>query len=208
MNNYRLMFVDDHPLIVEGMVNIAKEVPDIQVIATARNGLDALKKISLIADQLDLVIFDYSMPLMDGKQFLYQLNQLNLNLRKMLLTTIEEPTIFESMLQDGLDGIVLKMAPVTEILQTAKFLIDNPQSSVIGTEVKQLTARKQTPLTTQDSRILTLIAQGYHVKEIAKKLSYSERTIKYHLTEIYQKLGAANRAQAVAIAVSHNWINF
>lgn len=206
MSSYHLMFVDDHPLIVEGIVNIAKSMPELKIVATAGDGPTALKKIPAIAGQLDLIIFDYSMPLMDGEQFLYKLNQLNFNFRKMLLTTVEDPAVFENMLQNGLDGIVLKTAPVTEILQTAKFLIDNPQSSVIGTEVKKLTVRKQSPLTAQETQILTLIAQGYHVKEIGQQLSFSERTIKYHLTEIYQKLGAGNRAQAVAIAVSHKWI--
>lgn len=158
------------------------------------------------AEQLDILIFDYSMPGMNGIELLREIKKRNYHFRKLLLTTFEDSNVFDIMLQDGLDGIVLKSAAVSEILGTAKFLVDNPQSTVVGTEVKQLVTRKESPLSTQDSEILILIATGHHVKEIAKEMSFSERTIKYHLTEIYSKLGAVNRAQAVAIAISQNWI--
>lgn len=206
MNKYSIMLVDDHPLIVAGNVNIAQETPDFEVIATASNGQAALKQLANLTDQLDLLIFDYSMPQMDGNEFLNELNRQNYTFRKMLLTTVEEPAIFEKMLHSGLDGIVLKTAPVAEILSTAKFLIENPQSTVVGTEVKNLTKARENPLVELDSQILTLIAEGKHVKEIAQQMSFSERAIKYHLTEIYNQLGAVNRAQAVAIAISKHWI--
>lgn len=200
------MFVDDHPLIVDGIVNITKKISDVEVIATANDANEALELLDKFAEQLDILIFDYSMPGMNGIELLREIKKRNYHFRKLLLTTFEDSNVFDIMLQDGVDGIVLKSAAVSEILGTAKFLVDNPQSTVVGTEVKQLVTRKESPLSTQDSEILILIATGHHVKEIAKEMSFSERTIKYHLTEIYSKLGAVNRAQAVAIAISQNWI--
>ncbi|KRM90129.1 response regulator [Liquorilactobacillus cacaonum] len=206
MASYKMMFVDDHPLIVDGIVNITKKISDVEVIATANDANEALELLDKFAEQLDILIFDYSMPGMNGIELLREIKKRNYHFRKLLLTTFEDSNVFDIMLQDGLDGIVLKSAAVSEILGTAKFLVDNPQSTVVGTEVKQLVTRKESPLSTQDSEILILIATGHHVKEIAKEMSFSERTIKYHLTEIYSKLGAVNRAQAVAIAISQNWI--
>lgn len=206
MASYKMMFVDDHPLIVDGIVNITKKISDVEVIATANDANEALELLDKFAEQLDILIFDYSMPGMNGIELLREIKKRNYHFRKLLLTTFEDSNVFDIMLQDGLDGIVLKSAAVSEILGTAKFLVDNPQSTVVGTEVKQLVTRKESPLSTQDSEILILIATGHHVKEIAKEMSFSERTIKYHLTEIYSKLGAINRAQAVAIAISQNWI--
>lgn len=206
MASYKMMFVDDHPLIVDGIVNITKKISDVEVIATANDANEALELLDKFAEQLDILIFDYSMPGMNGIELLREIKKRNYHFRKLLLTTFEDSNVFDIMLQDGVDGIVLKSAAVSEILGTAKFLVDNPQSTVVGTEVKQLVTRKESPLSTQDSEILILIATGHHVKEIAKEMSFSERTIKYHLTEIYSKLGAVNRAQAVAIAISQNWI--
>lgn len=206
MASYKMMFVDDHPLIVDGIVNITKKISDVEVIAIANDANEALELLDKFAEQLDILIFDYSMPGMNGIELLREIKKRNYHFRKLLLTTFEDSNVFDIMLQDGLDGIVLKSAAVSEILGTAKFLVDNPQSTVVGTEVKQLVTRKESPLSTQDSEILILIATGHHVKEIAKEMSFSERTIKYHLTEIYSKLGAVNRAQAVAIAISQNWI--
>lgn len=82
------------------------------------------------------------MPGMNGIELLREIKKRNYHFRKLLLTTFEDSNVFDIMLQDGLDGIVLKSAAVSEILGTAKFLVDNPQSTVVGTEVKQLVTRK------------------------------------------------------------------
>lgn len=207
MNEYKLMLVDDHPLIVEGLTNMVKQTDNIKIVATTANGADALMIIKRTNLPIDLVIFDYRMPTMLGDEFLKKLNAINFLGRTLLLTTFEDQVIFEKMWGSGLDGILLKTASVTEIINTAKFLIDNPSNKVWYQDTVGHNKDIQNPLTIKEQTVLSKIAQGEHVKEISEELRLSEWTIKYHLTDIYNKLGTSNRAQAVAISISERWIS-
>jgi NarL family two-component system response regulator YdfI len=201
----KLLIVDDHQILRTGLELIFETVPDIEVVGLAENGVVGL---ALARQQHpDLVLTDIRMPQMDGITLLQQLRQEQPDLPVVVLTTFDDQAPIQQAMQLGAKGFLLKDADQATILKVIRGAVKG--ETYLEPRLTGKAFAPQPPaidLTSREHAILTQVAQGLHSKEIASNLDVSERTIKAHLTSIYNKLGVFSRAEAVAKALQLNLI--
>ncbi len=213
----KVLLADDHMLFLDGLRNLLT-LHGIQVVGTARNGLEALEKTLQLRP--DLVLMDLRMPGCDGVTATRLIKAEWPECKIVMLTTsTEEPDLLEAI-RSGANGYLLKS------LETGPFLtylegvmrgevaIARELSAILWKELASqddasLAIRnhsEEADLTVRQIEILQLVAQGLQNKEIAETLFVSEHTIKYHMSEILQRLQVKNRDQAVAYALNKGLI--
>lgn len=198
-----IVIVDDHEILRTGLELIFETIEDINVIATASDGQAGLSIIN--ESKPDLVLTDIRMPKMDGITLIKQLHQNNPNLPVVVLTTFDDQKPIQEALQLGARGFLLKDADKDTIVQAIRGAMKGEtyiEPRIAGKAFDALpTDSVAVDLSPQEHQILTQVAQGLHSKEIASNINVSERTVKSHLTSIYNKLGVFTRAEAVAKAL-------
>lgn len=213
----RVVLVDDQQLVRGGFRMLINSQPDLEVVAEAGNGGEALA--ALAAVRADVVLMDVRMPGMDGIEATAKLLQgrtRNEDLKVVVLTTFDLDEYALSAIQAGASGFLLKDAPPEELLEairtvyrgdaviapsTTRRLLDHvaPLLRTSGTAGSPHAAAVAS-LTPREHEVFTLIAQGLSNPEIAAKLFLSEATVKTHVGHILAKLDARDRVQAVVIA--------
>ena len=207
----RVLLADDHPLFLDGLKNLLSG-RGVQVVGTARNGLEALEKAR--RERPDVVLMDIQMPRCDGLAAT-RLIKAELPEIKIVMLTMsgENDDLFEAI-KSGASGYLLKTqdtedfftrlmelsrgeAPLSPGLAARLLAIFGGQAGTVDLEKSAL---KDSPLTARQWEVLTLAAQGLTYKEVAAALCLSERTIKYHMGEILARLHLENRAQVVEYA--------
>ncbi|KRM12856.1 response regulator transcription factor [Paucilactobacillus suebicus] len=198
-----IVIVDDHEILRTGLELIFETIEDINVIATASDGQAGLSIIN--ESKPDLVLTDIRMPKMDGITLIKQLHQNNPNLPVVVLTTFDDQKPIQEALRLGARGFLLKDADKDTIVQAIRGAMKGEtyiEPRIAGKAFDALpTDSVAVDLSPQEHQILTQVAQGLHSKEIASNINVSERTVKSHLTSIYNKLGVFTRAEAVAKAL-------
>lgn len=205
MNVIRLVIADDHTLFGQGLQALFQSIPDIEVAGFARSGAEA---ISMVADlQPDVVLMDIQMPDVNGIQATRRILQANPHIGVMMLTMFEDDdTVFAAM-RAGARGYILKGAGQEEMLRAIR-AVSNGQAlfgPAIATRLMNFfTASKPgmppkrfPDLTPREHEVLELIAQGLNNQAIARRLSISEKTVRNHVSNIFNKLQVADRAQAI-----------
>ena len=214
----RVVLVDDQQLVRGGFRMLINSQPDLEVVAEAGNGSEALA--ALAAVRADVVLMDVRMPGMDGIEATEKLlgagGVRNEDVKVVVLTTFDLDEYALSAIQAGASGFLLKDAPPEELLEavrtvhrgdaviapsTTRRLLDHvaPMLRTAGTPGSPHAAAVAT-LTPREHEVFTLIAQGLSNPEIAAKLFLSEATVKTHVGHILAKLDARDRVQAVVIA--------
>lgn len=198
-----LLIVDDHQILRAGLELIFETVDDITVIGTAADGEEGLRKATELHP--DLVVTDIRMPKLDGIALIKALHETTPDLPVVVLTTFDDQKPIQEAMQLGAKGFLLKDADKATILRVIRGAMKGETYIEPRIAAKAFTAPKPVQptvdLSQKEHTILTEVAQGYHSKEIAEDLEVSERTIKSHLTSIYNKLGVFTRAEAVAKAL-------
>lgn len=198
----KLVIVDDHQIIRAGLELMFETMDDIEVLGTADNGVTGLVQITKL--QPDLVLTDIRMPEMDGIELIKQLHQTTPNLPVVVLTTFDDQRPIQQAMQLGARGFLLKDADQATILKTIRGAMKGEtylEPSIAGKAFTTSATTNEIVLTPREYDVLRQVAQGFHSKEIAETIGVSERTIKAHLTSIYNKLGVFSRAEAVAKAL-------
>lgn len=218
----RVLLADDHALFLDGLRNLLT-LKGIQVVGTARNGLEAFEK----AVQLrpDIVLMDIRMPECDGVTATRLIKAECPECKVVMLTTSTEEPDLIAAIQSGANGYLLKSletGPFLSYLQgveRGEAAISREVSGILLKEVANSKQDKQgsveagskiheTPeLTSRQVEILQLVAQELSNKEIAERLSVSEHTVKYHLGEIFQRLKLNNRYRATEYAIRNGLLN-
>jgi len=214
----KILLADDHALFLEGLRNLLT-LNGIQVIATARNGLEAVEKTLQLRP--DIVLMDIRMPVCDGVTAARLIKAELPECKVVMLTTSsDEPDLVEAV-KSGVDGYLLKSLEAGPFLTYLKGLERGEAAisrELAGTLLKivsrqneicspDTTAAEKFHLTSRQIEILQLVAQGLSNKEISRCLSVSEHTVKYHLGEIYQRLNLKNREQAAEYARKNGLIH-
>ena len=194
----RVILADDHPVVRDGLAAIVNQQPDMQVVAEAGDGEEALK---LFDEHLpDVMVLDLRMPKKDGVQVVQTVLEKHPKARLLIMTTFDgDEDIFRSLSQ-GAKGYLLKDAPRTEILSAIRAVSqDRPYtSSTVAAKALQRMAKPS--LTQRELSVLQEIAQGRSNKDIARRLNITEGTAKTHVKSILTKLDAISRTEAVAVA--------
>lgn len=199
----RIVIVDDHPVVREGLVAALRGRADIEIAGaygSAEEALGALPRLSA-----DVVLLDLDLPGMSGIEAIAAMRS---HAAIVILTAYETEEQIESALREGARGYLLKGAPLDEIERAIRAVARGESflDSRIASRVIALSTSGRQRLTDREREVLRLVAAGRSNKEIAAALEIAERTAKFHVTSIFNKLGVDNRAQAVAVAAERGLI--
>lgn len=193
----RLLIIDDHQLVLDGLSAIVKDLKTIELIGTASNGRDALTLIEALNP--DLVISDIDMPVMNGIQLTETMKRKFPHIKLMLLTMHNEPSLVYKLMDLGVDGYLLKNADrgelLTGILKMRKSESFFPEKEIPrsnNSTISPFEYEEETVilsrLTTREIEIIRVIAEGYSSKEIGDELFVSHRRLDTHRTNLMKKL--------------------
>lgn len=208
MKPIRILVADDHPIVREGLVAILSTQPDFEVAGEAGDGEEVVRQVAALRP--DVVLLDLEMPGVDGVEALRRLRASGAEVRAIVLTAFDTDERILSAVQAGAQGYLLKESPRQEIFNAVRTVHAGGSllQPVVASRLLRRVSRGSSPesLTPREVEVLGLLAQGLLNKEIADRLSISERTVKFHVSAILGKLGAGNRTEAVAIAAQRGLI--
>lgn len=195
----RVLLVDDHPVVRAGLSAVLNTGDDIDVVAQAGTGREALDV--LASTQVDVVVSDIQMPQMDGVELTAELGKIG-GPPVLILTTFDTENLIVAAMNAGAQGYLLKDAPPEELARAVRAV--NEGRPVMSDQVTVALTRRltqpRTSLSARELEILEAVATGHTNKEIAQELFISQATVKTHLVHIFDKLGVDNRTSAVAKA--------
>ena len=203
----RILLVDDHPVVREGLAGMIATQRDMEVVGEAGNGLEAVRQAQTLRP--DLILMDLQMPTMDGAVAIRQIRQDLPDSRILVLTAFDTDERILHAIEAGAQGYLLKGVPRDDLFRGIRVVAEGGsllQPSVAAkllSRVGQMLKHEDTAeqLTEREKEVLDLLARGHRNKEIADLLFISERTVKFHVGIIFQKLGVSNRAEAVSKAL-------
>lgn len=213
MVDTRVVLIDDHPVVRQGLQSLLSQYSDIQVVGEAGNNPDALELIAEV--QPDIILLDIRLLSQNGLSVARQLQRAGSKSRIIVLTSHDDESYLLEAAQAGVYGYLLKSAS-TEVLADAIRAVHAGERrlspGLLNVAMKQLVtlsqyhAKEDSGLSDQELQMLEMISNGASTQEIAEGLYLSERTVKRKIQDIHTKLGATSRAQAVAEAFKRGLI--
>lgn len=212
-NRINVLIADDHSLLRQGLKQILELEDDIAVVAQASDGSEAVEMTK--AHKPDVILMDINMPGTNGLQAIKEIKKEKIDSRIIVLTIHEDREYLFKTLQMGAEGYVLKDAEPSVLIEAIRNVysgqsyIQPNMTMELVREFNRVTLREKerhdaNNLTTRETEVLELIAEGMINKEIAKKLYISEKTVKNHVSSIFRKLNVSDRTQAAIYAFKHN----
>lgn len=213
MNKIKVLIADDHSMVRQGLKQIIELEQDLEVVAQASNGEEAMRLARMYLP--DVILMDINMPRVSGLQAIMELKQEDYHFKVIVLTIHQDREYLFKTLQLGAEGYVLKDAE-PEVLIDAIRSVSRGQTYIqpnmtkeLVREFNRMTLSKrdkedENSLTAREVEVLELIAEGMINKEIAKHLFISEKTVKNHVSNIFKKLNVCDRTQAAIYAFKHN----
>jgi DNA-binding NarL/FixJ family response regulator len=201
----RIMIVDDHPITRNGLRAALSTSSEVEVVAEASTGEEALDVLGDVKP--DVVFMDVRMPGMGGIEATRIIRETSDDTKVILFTVDESRSAIAEAIQAGVSGYLLKDVSAEELVQAARLAIEGKAvihpslTRAFIEEVQLVDRRPEAPLSKREAEILQKVAYGATTKEVAHDLGISPHTVKTHLERIFEKLGANDRAQAVAIAI-------
>lgn len=216
MEKIRVMLVEDHSMVRQGLKQLIELENDIKVVAEAADGTQAADYYQ--TEKPDIVLMDINMPKKNGLQALELIKQKDSNAKIIMLTIHQDREYLFQSLQLGASGYVLKDADGYVLIEAIRKVYEG-ETYIQPTMAKDLVlefkkylqngrtaSKKNNILSDRELEVLRLIAKGLLNKEIAKTLYISEKTVKNHISNIFKKLKVSDRTQAAVYALKHNII--
>lgn len=208
----KIMLVDDHEMVREGIKQLIEFDGDIKVISQASNGEDCLKQLSV--ELPDIILLDVNMVGMNGIDVLKEIRKNRIPVKVAMLTVHNEIEYLVSLVDVGVEGYILKDSSSAELVRAIKHIYQGEtyiQPDLIPALNSRLIHRdedkeKIEALTRRELEVLKLVAKGHFNKEIAIQLDISERTVKNHISSIFRKIDVSDRTQAAVFAIKNNLI--
>lgn len=200
----RILVVDDHPIVRDGLVAVLSTQPDFDVVGEAGDGQAALRQIEALRP--DVLLLDLEMPGLDGVGVLRWLREQDRAVPAIVFTAFDTDERIVEAVKAGARGYLLKGAPRAELFNAVRVVHDGGSllQPIIASKLMQRMAQPapdlSEPLTEREQEVLVLLAQGKPNRDIAAALVVTERTVKFHVSSILGKLGASNRTEAVVLA--------
>ncbi len=203
----RVMIVDDHAVFRSGLSAFLAAYDDLELVGDVRTGEEAVQLCPQV--QPDVVLMDLALPGMDGAEATQAIRECCPQTRVLVLTSFKDEALVQKALRAGAIGYLIKDVQADELAEAIR--LANAGQSTLSPEAAQalLRAASQPPqlghdLSDREREVLALLVKGLNNTEIAKQLVVSPSTVKHHVSHILSKLDAANRAEAVALAVQHH----
>jgi DNA-binding NarL/FixJ family response regulator len=200
----RILTVDDHPLLREGIVAVINEELDMEVVAQAATGKEAVEQFGVCKP--DITLLDLRLPDMSGIDVIAAIQNESPGARVIILTTFDGDIEVRRALEGGAHSYVLKSMPPQDLLKIIRQVHAGRKyvpAEIAGSLAEYIGSEG---LTQRELDVLRQLAGGNRNRDIAKKLFISEETVKVHVKHIMEKLGASDRTQALAIAVKRGFI--
>jgi DNA-binding NarL/FixJ family response regulator len=201
----RVLLADDHGLVRDGLGRLLASVPDIEVVAAAADGVEAVR----LAREYrpDVILMDLRMPGMDGSEATRRLLEEDPAAQVVILTSFSERDEILSALDAGAIGYLLKDAEPDELIRGVRAAAHG-ESPLAPKAARELLGSRGAPpasqLTDREREVLRLVTRGLPNKLIARELGISEKTVKAHLTTVFQRIGVTDRVQAAMWARDHH----
>jgi NarL family two-component system response regulator YdfI len=206
----RVLVADDHMVVREGLSTILEVAGDIQPVGEAADGAEAVRLVGEVSP--DVVLMDLRMPHMDGIEAIRQIKARYPTVEIVILTTYDDDAYIVQGLRAGARGYLLKDTGRQALFDTIRAAARG-ESLLPSAVVEKVVAHLAEPraagterLSVREQEVLTLVAEGAANREIALRLHITERTVKAHVTSIFNKLGANSRAEAVAVALRSGFL--
>lgn len=209
----KVLLVDDQALVRKGLLRILNQEPDINVVGECEDGDQVVAEVLRL--QPDIVLMDVRMKRMDGIGATQALSAQNISSPVLILTTFGDDQVLRDALAAGAAGFVLKDASTEDLIKATQIIasggawLDPAITNKVIEHYRRLHPQHDKPcndadtLTAREREVLLLIAEGLTNQEIASQLVVSEATIKTHVSHIFSKLGARDRAAAIVYAYDH-----
>lgn len=200
----RILVVDDHPIVRDGITGLVDRQADMQVVGEAADGAQAIER--FVDLRPDIVLMDIQMPEMDGVSAIARIRALDPRAGIIVLTTYPGDTLARSALRAGASGYLLKNCIRTDLFKTIRDI--HAGRRFVAPEVAQQIALHSfdEPLNDREKLVLLEVAEGRENKEIARRMRLSPETVKAILKAIYLKLDVNDRTQAVVVAARRGYI--
>ena len=199
----RLLIVDDHSIVREGLRMLLARDPDLEVVGEAADGAEAIRQVRRLRP--DVVVMDLLMPVLDGFAAIRAIHDELPQTKVLVLTSVLENASVVEAIRAGAIGYLLKNATVTELRNAIKSAAAGQMylSPQVSPYFLNMVSRPESPerLTPREKDVLRLLAQGHSNKEIARALYLAEETVKFHVRHILAKLGVQSRAQAILATI-------
>jgi DNA-binding NarL/FixJ family response regulator len=195
----RILCIDDHPIVLEGLMGVMGLQPDFTVVGTATSGKEAVKLFDVLRPEI--VLLDVKLRDMTGFEVMQQILKIQADAHIVMLTSLEGDADIERALAMGARGYVVKGATRDELARAIRSVHAGRRyipSEVAAKMAEHLSSEK---LTSREHAVLTLMAQGKRNKEIGAALTIAEDTVKMHVKNILAKLGVNDRTEAVTTAI-------
>jgi DNA-binding NarL/FixJ family response regulator len=201
----RILIADDHPIVREGLATMISRQPDMEVVAEAPNGRDAVEQFLLYRP--DVALMDIRMPHLDGIAAMQAIRLRIPDARIFLLSTYEGDEQIYQGLKAGAKGYLLKDSPREDLLETIR-RIHNGMTYILPAVAAKLAERvTRSNLSDRETEVLRLMVAGKSNREIGASLFISEGTVKVHVSNLLKKLKANGRTEAINMALSHGIVN-
>ncbi len=199
MNPIRILIADDHKIVRMGLTALVEAEPDLAVVGEAEDGEAAVQR--ALETKPDVVVMDLMMPGLDGASATAKLHAALPSAKVVILTSFSTSDGIARALEAGANGAILKTAEDDSILTALRAVANGKK--FLSPEIKRMMANDPPvdPLSARQLEILACLVRGLSNAEIAQQLGISASVVREHLYTVFEKLGAANRAEAVAIAL-------
>ncbi|MFL5919144.1 MAG: response regulator [Gaiellaceae bacterium] len=195
----RVLIADDHRLMVEGTRQALERAGGFDVVGEAVNGVQVLPLIRRLKPEL--VLLDLRMPQMDGLTCLAKIRKEHPDIKVAILSVSQDPDVIQTALKRGANAYIVKTIDPADLAAALRQAIDGNVFTTAGvTEDAGTRAARDAGLTERELVIVRAVARGLSNEAIAKEQWVAEQTVKFHLTNIYRKLGVANRTEAARYA--------
>lgn len=201
----RILIVDDHPVVLAGLVSMLGTQSDIEVVGTAQSGEDAIN--ILTHTTADLVLLDLRMPGMGGIDTLQAFRRAKVNARTIVLTSFETDENIYGAVQAGAQGYLLKDTPQASMVQAIRAVHAGRRYLPPNIAARLAERIMRTSLTSRELEVLNMLARGLTNKEIGTVLQISSNTVRNHVNSIIEKLEVSDRTEAATTAIHRGLIN-
>lgn len=215
MDKIRILIVDDHAVLREGMRQLLANEPDLEVVGMAADGAEAVALATECTP--DVVLMDIVMPRLNGIEATKAVKRVSPGTAVLPLTAYDDERYVVGLLEAGAAGYLLKSASGREIIEAIRSVhageyVLHPDATArllarVHLPPEPPPSRGENPLTEREMEVLTLAATGLGNKEIAKRLGLSMPTVKAHLVNIFNKMDVGSRTEAVLQALKTGWLN-
>jgi DNA-binding NarL/FixJ family response regulator len=203
LSKIRILLVDDHVLMRIGLASAANKQPDMEVVAEAEHGLEAIEAYRV--HRPDVVVLDLRMPKKNGIETLALLRREFGEVRVLILSNYSSGIDIGAAMKEGASGFIAKDMPLGQLLDAIRRV--HAGEVVIPPQIaRRFTTRLQTNLSDREFEVLAHLAKGQSNKEVAAALRLAEGTVKLHVTSILSKLGVQDRTQAILVAVRRGMV--